>query len=143
MNLTTTNLINIFFDADALFSACYSIDGAAYGILQYSDILNLVTSSECLKEADEALKEKFNIEVNKNVINHFQVMTNSAIDNKYFKYVRDIEDRHVIQEAHNFKCEFLVTYNIKDYLIHEIENDLGVKIVTPGKLLFYIRNVYI
>lgn len=36
---------------------------------------------------------------------------------------------------------FLITYNLSDYKIERIKDELGIIIITPGQLLQYLRSL--
>lgn len=49
------------------------------------------------------------------------------------KGLADWKDLPILAAADKVDCEWLITGNIKDFKVKEIENKLGIKVVTPRK----------
>lgn len=43
--------------------------------------------------------------------------------------------------AKEASVKFLVTFNTKDYKLVEIQEELGIRVITPGELLQYLRSL--
>ncbi len=50
-------------------------------------------------------------------------------------------DAHIVLGAKQAKGKFLVTYNIKHFLVEKIREDVGIIVLTPAFLLQYLRSL--
>jgi len=60
---------------------------------------------------------------------------------KFGDYTNDIKDAHIVAGTKTAKAKFLVTFNIKDYKIEKIQQELGIRVITPGGLMQYLRSI--
>ena len=65
----------------------------------------------------------------------------NEVRENYFHYVLDKNDAHIVFGAKEAQVRFLITYNIKDFDIEKIKQDLNVLIMTPGQFLQYLRSL--
>ncbi len=65
----------------------------------------------------------------------------SNIKGKFGDYTSDINDAHIVVGAKKARTRFLISYNLKHYKIEKIKQDLNIIIVTPAKLLQYLRSL--
>lgn len=63
------------------------------------------------------------------------------IINRFGDYTNDIKDIHIIAGAKTAKVKFLITFNMKDYKIEKIQQELGIKVINPGEFLQYLRSI--
>lgn len=135
----------VFVDSDVVISSLLSQSGAAYLLLHTNNlglfisnisqrelavvIIRLALDLEKLRELE---KERLSIVV----LETFP----QAIENTYAKYVTDLNDAHIVAGAAKANVKFLITYNIKDYKIDKIKQDLDIVVLTPARFLQYLRS---
>lgn len=130
-----------FLDADVLFAALYSDKGSSRAVLNLPDI-ELITSHACVEEAERSLFLKYELRLL--VQDTFPTVEINSFGKNFAEYshlVLDEYDRHVVAAAANTKANFLLTFNTKHYLKNKIEDELGIVVMQPKHLLFYLRNV--
>ena len=136
----------VFLDSDVVISALISNKGASSWIVSQSD-LRLVISNYSVKEIEEVIaklgigKNKLNKLINQRIGIVKLTGNLSTIKKDFQKYVSDIDDAHVVAGAAAGKADFLLSYNLKDYLMDAIKTKLGVLIMTPGRFLQYLRSL--
>lgn len=135
-----------FIDSDVVISSLLSDSGAAYFLLQSSS-KELFISSTSKDEIEEVCK-RLNIKSQKLVLligKKLKVVKISdmleKIKNDFRKFVLDENDAHIIAGAVACKADFLLTYNLKDFKIEKIKEELGVIVMTPGSFLQYLRSL--
>lgn len=136
----------VFVDSDVIISSLISVSGASHLLLQFQG-LKLYISNFSLKELQRVV-DKLGIpqkELDLLVRRRFKVVkleeTVAEIKDKYKEYVYDINDTHIVAGAKASKARFLISYNIKDFNLNKIKNDFNVIVMTPGKLLQYLRSL--
>lgn len=139
--------MTIFVDSDVVISSLLSTTGASYLLLQGKTTNSFYISSfskQELKQVCERLdikKDKLDSLIRKNL----QIVKIDKqlrdIKNKYGKYVYDINDAHVLAGAVFSKASFIISYNIKDFKIEKIRNDLNIIVFKPSMLLQYLRSL--
>ncbi len=138
--------IKVFVDSDVIISSLISRTGASYLIInQFSVNLyisnfsheELIRTTEKLRissdRLEKVLKEKFKKVKIK--------LSQKEILNNFGDYAYDFEDAHIICGAKEAKAKFLITFNIKDYKLQKIYDELGIRVLVPGELLEYLRNL--
>lgn len=138
--------MDIYVDSDVVISSLLSSNGATYLLLHQSN-LSLFVSSVQKKELllvcqRLTIKEK-NLN---NLFNHELKIIPlkepiGVTKKKYNKYVRDSNDSHIVAAAHKAGVRFLITYNLKHFVIDAIKQDFGIQILTPGLFLQYLRSL--
>lgn len=132
--------MKVFFDADVVFSAIYSREGAARALVS-SNQLQKYTSEICLREVGIALA-RYGKVIDPLVIEELEVLDiSSLLIQNYEKFVFDQMDAHVVAAAASVGANLLTSYNIKDYDILRIENDLDIQVKRPAEILFYLRQI--
>lgn len=138
-------MIHVFLDSDVIISSLFSNIGASYQLINNKDALCFI-SNISLKELLLVVKrlnldnKKFDGMVKENLkttdlsVDVYQIKTN------YKKYVKDINDAHIVAGAVKSKVNFLITYNIRDFEVNKIKEKYNIKILTPGSFLQYLRN---
>ncbi len=48
-------------------------------------------------------------------------------------FLKDIKDDMVLETAFNGKCDYIITYNLKDF--HGVKDKFGIQIITPKEFL--------
>jgi len=135
----------VFLDADVLVSSLFSQNGASFEIIKNSKI-NKVTSLVVQKEVIEVAKRKLKIN-DKQVKSRLEKcpvktlgINKEELLKKYSDYVTDQMDSHVVAGAHILRADFLLTFNIKDFVVNKIKNNLGIIVLRPGFFLQYLRS---
>lgn len=132
----------VFFDSDALMAGSASHRGAAYILLQLSE-LGLLNGFISQKVIDECLKN-LHIKLPDAVPNFEQIISHAVtvLENpsgeesaKYGKMAHK-KDLPILTAAIKIKAQFLVTFNTKDFYPNP---ELGVTVLEPGDLLERIR----
>jgi len=54
-------------------------------------------------------------------------------------FLRDIKDDMVLETAFNANCNYIVTYNNKDF--QGVEDKFGIKIITPKEFLYLVGDL--
>ena len=136
----------VFVDSDVVVSSLISHSGAAYLLLNTKD-LRLFISNASFEELKTVVK-KLRIsqkELSALVKTRLKIVeleeTIVDIKDKYKEYVHDINDAHIVAGAKVSKARFLISYNVKDFRVNKIRNDLTIIVATPGKLLQYLRSL--
>ncbi|MDP3998511.1 MAG: putative toxin-antitoxin system toxin component, PIN family [bacterium] len=138
--------MRIFVDSDVIISSFISQSGAAYFLLSTTS-LQLFISSLSKKELETVVK-RLGIESNMLttlIENNLKVTmlleSLSKIKESFKQYVLDENDAHILAGARASKADFLITYNVKDFKIDKIKNDLGILTLTPGNFLQHLRSI--
>lgn len=135
----------IFLDSDVVVSALISDKVASSWIIRQPD-LQLVVSNYSVKELKKVVikLEISQTELDKLIDRRTSIVKLaddlSTIKENFQKYVLDIDDAHVVAGAVTGKADFLLSYNLKDYLIDTIKTKLGILVMTPGRFLQYLRS---
>lgn len=138
--------VKVFVDSDVIISSLISKNGAANIVVNKASINSYVSnfSHEELSRTVKRLgisKDKFE-KVLKEKLKTVKInISKEDILDKFGNYTYDLEDAHIVAGAKEAKAKFLVTFNIKDYKLEKISDELSIKILTPGELLEYLRNL--
>ena len=133
----------IFVDSDVIISSVISNKGAAYLLLHQSNIERFI-SNYSRKELKLVIKRlnlsqsEFRARLNQCKIIKLD-KTLEAIKKRYTGYIKDQNDAHIVAGAVKSKARFLLTYNIKHFVIDKIKNDFDVLCLTPAQFLQYLR----
>lgn len=137
--------IRVFVDSDVIISSLISKIGAAYLLMRDTRIDRFI-SDVSLAELHRVAKELHMSE--KELASLVRLQCKKVkIENreKMFKqiaiYTRDMGDAHIVLGAKQSKAKFLVTYNMKHYVIEKIREDLGIIVLSPAFLLQYLRSL--
>ncbi|MEK7543753.1 MAG: PIN domain-containing protein [Patescibacteria group bacterium] len=137
--------IRVFVDSDVIISSLISKTGAAYLLMQDTRInrfISDVSHVELKRVADVLhLSQK---DLQKLVDAQCRVVKIGEYPGerkRMAEYTRDLHDTHIVLGAKLAKAKFLVTYNLKHYLVEKIREDLGIIVLTPAFLLQYLRSL--
>lgn len=138
--------IKVFIDSDVIISSLLSQTGASNIILNNSDLRTFISNfsqEELNRTVDRLGVDKDKLEgLLKSRLKTVKVkLSKEEILNKFGKYTFDIEDAHIVAGATTAKAKILVTFNIKDYKIKEIQQNFGIRVIRPGELLQYLRSL--
>lgn len=136
----------VFVDSDVILSSLLSSKGAANFLLNEVD-LKFVMSTISLLEIERGIA-KLNLDKNqlrqlvKNRLKLIELKDSLKEIGKSFRdYVFDEDDAHIVAGAESAKARFLISYNIKDYKLDKIKNNLNIIIMMPGKFLQHLRSL--
>ncbi len=138
-------MVNVFLDSDIVISSLISNTGASYQLINNKNIVCFI-SNVSFKELSLVVKKlnlddtKFNKIVKGNLKTCNLSLGLKQIKANYKKYVKDINDAHIISGAVESKVNFLITYNIKDFEINKIKEKYNIKVMTPGTFLQFLRS---
>lgn len=137
--------MRIFIDTDVVISSFLSSSGAAYFLLNQSQI-NPVISSISLTEIQIVAKRmEIDTERLENLIkNSFEVFPLKKdleeVKKGYVQYVTDENDAHIVAGAHFSKVKYLISYNLKHFKTDKIKDELDLLLLTPALFLQYLRS---
>ena len=138
--------MRIFVDSDVVVSSLLSQLGAAHFLLSLTSIQIFISTLS--KKELETVVERLGIgsDMLATLIkNNLEVVvlseSLSKIKESFKQYVLDENDAHIVAGAKAAKAIFLITYNIKDFKIEKIKQDLGILTLTPGNFLQYLRSI--
>ena len=137
--------MRVFIDSDVVISSLLSSTGAAYFLLNQSQI-EPVISSISQKELQIVVKI-MGIEIEKLEIlikNRFEVIniikSLKEVRQEYVNYVTDIHDAHIVVGAHSTKVKYIISYNLKHFKTDKIKDELDILLLTPALFLQYLRS---
>ena len=137
--------MRVFIDSDVVISFLLSSTGAAYFLLNQSQI-EPVISSLSQKEL-RIVAKRMGIEIEKLetlIENRFEVINITKkleeVKQEYVHYVTDINDAHIVAGAHNAKVKYIISYNLKHFKTDKIKDELDVLLLTPALFLQYLRS---
>lgn len=142
--------IDIVLDSDVIISGLISKKGAGYYLLNLTYNKNcqfvINSSMQQLTELSDVISDLKNIYdldqiFFKKIKPSLNIRKFSKIESKFAAYTHDAEDIHIVQTAFISKSKFLLTYNLRDFLIQKIANDLSLKVVNPGYFITYLRSL--
>lgn len=135
----------VFVDSDVVISSLLSSTGAAYLLLNQSQIKPVI-SSVSLKEII-AVAKRMDIDpqkFDKLIKGRFDIFNLTKklgdIKKEYGKYVIDLQDAHVVAGAHGSAVKYLLSYNLKHFKTDKIRDDFDVLILTPALFLQFLRS---
>jgi len=137
--------LKIFLDSDVIVSSLLSKTGAAYLLLNHKN-LRFFISNFSLKELNLVIKKLNITQKSLNSLIKRKLKIIKLADNieklkkKFALYVADSNDAHIVAGAVAAEARFLVTYNLKHYHDEKIKAEFGLILLTPARLLQYLRN---
>lgn len=138
--------IKIFIDSDVVISSLLSQTGASNVVIQSTSLSSFISDfsyEELIRIINKLKIDKKKLEkILKNRLKIIKLKKDKEeILTQFKKYTYDIEDVHIVAGAVESNSKFLITFNIKDYKIEKIYQDLSIKIILPGELLQYLRSL--
>lgn len=138
--------IVIFLDSDVIVAALLSKKGASSEIIKNNEFTKF--ASKTIKKEVEEVVKRLPIDITDNKL--FETIHIITLDinrgrlaKKYFAYVSDLEDSHVVAGAERSKSSFLLTHNLKHYKTDLIEQKLKIVVLNPGQFLQYLRSKFL
>jgi predicted nucleic acid-binding protein len=137
--------MRVFIDSDVVISSLLSSTGAAYFLLNQSEI-EPVISSISQKELQIVVKRMGLKEENLEILikNRIEVLNIKKevkqVKKEYETYVTDINDTHIVAGAHSAKVKYLISYNLKHFKTDKIKDELNILLLTPALFLQYLRS---
>lgn len=134
----------IFVDSDVIVSSLLSTTGAAYLLLEKTN-LTLFISNLSLKELKIvckrlAISEKELDRLVKTRLKIVNLSQRNALKRNFGGYVNDVNDNHIVAGAKIAKARFLISYNTKHFKTDLIKKDFGIILYKPATLLQYLRS---
>ncbi len=141
--------MQIFVDTDVVISSLTSKTGAAYFLLNETDLAPIISSISVIsvEELQRVVKRRSLSEKKLKALIHNRCKlvslkeSISKIKAKYSKYVTDRDDAHIVAGAHAAGARFLVTYNLKHFKATFLADDFNIQIMTPAHFLQYLRSL--
>jgi predicted nucleic acid-binding protein len=139
------SILGVFIDSDVLFagSASPNIHSASNVILQMGEItlIRIVASEQVITEVSRNLSDKMPqaLPIFKRIVKRcVQVIPNPAFqDVEDFSVQADWKDAPILAAAINARCQYLVTFNIRDYW----PEDNIISVLQPGEFLGKVREM--
>lgn len=133
--------MRIFVDSDVIISSLLSSRGAAYILINTSDITRTISTSS-LQELHIVCnrlhipKSRLDALIEKKIT----VLSLRKKTKDYQAYVTDPHDAHIIEGAVAAKTSYLVSYNLKHFKSNRIKEKFGILVMTPALFLQYLRS---
>ncbi len=144
-------IMKIVFDTNVVLPALMSIDGVSNRLMVwlFSQKLKVVVVSNTLvtEYADVLLRDKYRVHYKQfttSDLNHFiddicLIAYHQKINFLWRPFLKDIKDDMVLETAFNASCDYIVTYNTRDFV--GVEEKFGIKIVTPKEFLKIVGEI--
>lgn len=136
--------IKVFLDTNVFISALLSDKGASYKLINDTKFKKIISNTVIEEIIEVSKRENINIDAARAILKKTKktplFLSKEKLLKAYSKYVLDEEDSHVVAGAYISKSDFLLTHNIKHYLLVMIKNDLGIIVMKPGDFLQYLRS---
>ena len=135
-----TIMKKIIIDTNVLIAGLQSKQGKSYRLLQllYEDKFKIAVSVPLALEYEALLKKKldrtiFSDEHIEGFIDYLcMISEHIKIYYLWRPYLKDAFDDHVLELALASNCDYIVTYNLKDFKHAE---NLGIRAITPGEFI--------
>jgi len=136
----------VFVDSDVVISSLISAKGAAYFLLSKQEsnfIISNISQAELEKVAGKLNldKNKLRVLINKKLKKVKLTANLEKIREDFQSYTLDVNDAHIVAGATKAKARFLLTYNVRHFKRHKINQELGIIILTPAQYLQYLRSL--
>ncbi|MFQ5639598.1 MAG: PIN domain-containing protein [bacterium] len=136
------SIAKVFFDSDALIAGSASRQGAAFILLQLSELgliqgfISPKVVDECLKNLHDKLPDA--LPSFEQIVSHaLTVLENpSGEETAEYSKMAHQKDLPILTAALRIKAHFLVTFNTKDFYP---DSELGLIVLQPGDLIKRIR----
>lgn len=135
----------LFLDANVLFAATYSKNGASFAIFELAKYgkVELVSSMYAVKEAKVNIEKKMGADLLPEfytLISNLKILDSQNYEERRaYKGLIVDKDLPILESAREQRVDFLVTLDRKDFKTQKIlKADLPFKIVLPGE---YLREI--
>ena len=135
--------IRVVLDTNVLLSGLQSKKGASYEVLRrLGQQFDIAVSVPLVLEYEEILKEKlfptFTSSDIDDIINYYcKVGISAEIFYLWRPFLSDPEDDHILELALAAGCNYIVTYNKKDF--RGVEERFGIEVVDAADFLKFLR----
>lgn len=139
-----TSKLEVFFDSDVIISSLISNKGAAYLLLNTTDVRPIISDFQqkelvvVVKRLDLNLNKLNNLLEKKFLVTKIK-NSRLEINKHYLRYVLDPNDAHIVAGIAVSKPRFFVSYNLRHFKIDKIKTDFKAIPLTPAQLLQYLR----
>lgn len=135
----------VFVDSDVIISSLISKSGAAHLLINQTEHKKFISNysyKELLFVVERlGLDDKLLTDLIKTKFKIVKLKTASIkLKEKFWEYVSDINDAHIVAGAVEAKARFLISYNIKHYKTDKIKSDFNILLATPARFLQYLRS---
>lgn len=138
--------MKIVLDSDVVIAGLISLKGAGNFLLENflgEKSVRVLSSTEQIKEIKAVLKkDKFVWKKQEPLWKKFQKNTSKIKISSlrpFYSYVLDKNDAHILAAAVLGQASFLITYNLKDYLLEKIKDKFDILVVRPGYFIQFCR----
>jgi len=137
--------LRIFVDSDAVVSSLLSSSGAANYLLDQPNLFFIISdiSYQEIKTVVErlGLAEKTVNNLVEEKLKIVKLGKQEKSKEKFFGYVTDAGDAHIVEGAVRAKARFLISYNVRHFRVDKIKSDFGILLFTPAHFLQYLRSL--
>lgn len=133
--------MRVFIDSDVVISSLLSSGGAAYILLNATDVTHIISTAS-VKELRVVCK-RLNISrdhLDTLIQKKLTVIPLRKEAKNYQVYVADQNDTHIVVGAVSAKASYLVSYNLKHFKRDKIKDELEILLMTPALFLQYMRS---
>lgn len=132
----------VFLDSDVVISSLISDKGAAHFIIHETNLQFFVSN----RSVEELEKVTARLGLNRNKLTNIvkkkiNVIKLKEIKENFKNYTWDFDDVHIIAGAKEAKAKYLLSYNIKDFKVDKIIQELKIIVITPARFLQYLRSL--
>jgi len=137
--------MKVVVDTNVILPALMSIDGVSNKLMIWlfskNVKINVVSNTLLIEYEDVLLREKnrkFYAQFDKEEIISFiddicLISHHQKINFLWRPFLKDIKDDMVLETAFNGQCDYIITYNFKDFA--GVPEKFGIKIITPKEFL--------
>lgn len=142
-----TTLIRVFIDSDVVVSSLISTSGAAYMLLYNTQEVQLHVSNFSVLELKKVVdrlqldSEKLQKVISTRLATVTVRQSYKDVQKEFARYVRGVDDAHIVASTKEAKATFLVSYNIRHFESEKLKQDFQIILLTPGLFLQYLRSL--
>ena len=138
-------IMKIVVDTNVILPSLMSVDGVSNKLMVWlftkKEKINVVSNTLVTEYEDVLLREKnrkfypqFSTEDLKFFIDDICLISHHQKINFLWRpFLKDIKDDMVLETAFNASCDYIITYNAKDFA--GVQEQFGIKIITPKEFL--------
>ena len=144
-------IMKILIDTNVLLPALMSVDGVSNKLVVWlfsqKEKIHVVSNTLVTEYEDVLLRKKyreqykqFSDEDIKAFIDDICLISyHQKINFLWRPFLKDIKDDMVLETAFNASCDYVITYNLKDF--YGVEKHFNIKIVTPKEFLKIVGEI--
>lgn len=134
--------IKVFVDSDVVIASVLSKTGAGYQLLEKKTVdrwISELSEKEMRKVVRRKGFDERVLNVNLEKMKVLSLTEDEVERADMGGLVRDARDVHVVVGAVECGAEFLLTYNLSDFRVGRIKDELGIMCMKPGYFLQFLR----